>query len=194
MAGFWPRLAGDGSGFDQLILNLDQTIELVEFLDGRVVGFEEIVIASETAAELQIDMGLLSLVVPDDEALLIRADADQNLKFLSHFSAYLKNNKINGIGSIFPITTTGSASHHSQPKWVIAITIAYLPSHQGIIDVKNIQNHDGSPVNIFYAPTNFPKPCFTWISPSSISFSPLTKTMLGNIAFQSSKGVQSAFE
>lgn len=71
-----------GVGFDQLVLNLDQPVELVDFLNGRVVGFEEIVIASETAAELQIDMGLLRLVVADDEALLIQADVDQNLRLV----------------------------------------------------------------------------------------------------------------
>ncbi len=75
-----------GEGFDQLILNLSQPADLVDFLDGRVVGFEEIMVSSETSAELVIDMRSLASVVSDDGTLLIHADADQNLTFLGDAS------------------------------------------------------------------------------------------------------------
>ncbi len=71
-----------GEGHDELVLNLNQPVELVDFLDGRVVGFEKIVISSDTAAELVIDTRLLESVVSTDGTLLIQVDANQNLTFL----------------------------------------------------------------------------------------------------------------
>ena len=73
-----------GEGYDQLVLKLSQPVDLVDFLDGRVVGFEEIMVSSETSAELVIDMRSLGSVVSDDGTLLIHADADQNLTFLGN--------------------------------------------------------------------------------------------------------------
>ncbi len=82
----FTSLAG-GGGYDELVLKLDVPIDLVDLLDSRVVGFERIVLASETEAELQIDTQRLATIVSPGEALRIRTDANQNLKFVGQYSS-----------------------------------------------------------------------------------------------------------
>lgn len=72
-----------GEGHDELVLELEDSTELVSFLDGRVVGFEEIVFpaTSTTAQDLAIDTSRLHLVASDDDSLLIRVGVGQRLNF-----------------------------------------------------------------------------------------------------------------
>ncbi len=75
-----------GDGYDRLVLNLNAAVELVEFLDGRVAGFEEIVLASETGAELSIDGQQLGSIVSNDATLLVRLAQDQRWRFIGEGS------------------------------------------------------------------------------------------------------------
>ncbi len=71
-----------GDGFDQLVLQLDEPAELVDFLDSRVVGFEEIFVSSDSGTELTIDGQRLGSVVMDDGSLLVRTAPGQRLGFI----------------------------------------------------------------------------------------------------------------
>jgi hypothetical protein len=70
-----------GDGFDALVLRLDRPIEFGGFLDQRVVGFEEYVLASESRAEVRFDSEQIGLVAGSDGSIRLRVMADQSLTF-----------------------------------------------------------------------------------------------------------------
>jgi hypothetical protein len=76
----FTSIAG-GDGYDALVLNLDRPIEFADFLDQRVIGFEEYVLASESRANMRIDSDRIGLVAGSDGLIRLRVMADQSLAF-----------------------------------------------------------------------------------------------------------------
>ena len=72
-----------GDGHDVLVLSLDRPIEFADFLDQRVIGFEEYVLASESRANVRLDSEQIGLVAGPDGSLRLRVMADQSLTFSS---------------------------------------------------------------------------------------------------------------
>ena len=71
-------LIDGGQGYDQLVLNLDDAVEFISFIESRVVGFEEYSLRSDSLAKLMIDLDQLS---NSDQELLLRVEVDQEWEF-----------------------------------------------------------------------------------------------------------------
>ncbi|MEE2938488.1 MAG: DUF4465 domain-containing protein [Planctomycetota bacterium] len=70
-----------GSGLDQLWLDLDQPADFVDFLTGRVDGFEEYGIASEAGVEIVVDLESLGELLPSGNVPVLRLARDQDVVF-----------------------------------------------------------------------------------------------------------------
>ena len=78
----FTSLAG-GDGIDQLIVNVDEpVVDLVDLLDNRIVGFEQIIIDSPNVDELIVDANRLGQIVGEDVSLQLRLGTDQVLSIL----------------------------------------------------------------------------------------------------------------
>ncbi len=68
-----------GDGYDKLVLDLYETGDLIDFLDNRAIGFEEITINSASTDQVAIDVARLDSIVPENGTLIIRIEGERGV-------------------------------------------------------------------------------------------------------------------
>ena len=82
----FTRLDG-GSGIDRLIVNTSTTLELLDYIEGRVFGFEEYVLQSNGNSRIEIDLDSIGEFVgsAESEELTVYVSSGEQIRMLGEF-------------------------------------------------------------------------------------------------------------
>ena len=82
----FTRLDG-GSGIDRLVVNTSTTLELLDYIEGRVFGFEEYVLQSNGNSRIEIDLDSIGEFVgsAESEELTVYVSSGEQIRMLGEF-------------------------------------------------------------------------------------------------------------
>ena len=82
----FARLDG-GSGVDRLVVNTSTTLELLDYIEGRVFGFEEYVLQSNGNSRIEIDLDSIGEFVgsAESEELTVYVSSGEQIRMLGEF-------------------------------------------------------------------------------------------------------------
>jgi len=113
----FTRLIG-GAGIDRLVVNAETTLELLDYINGRVFGFEDYVLQSQGDATIQVDLNSLGQFAASGEASVLNLHVQSGDQFqVLGDGAYASPEMVGGQFAQVIVSSEGSLRVVSERPW-----------------------------------------------------------------------------